>query len=93
MEDTKKLTEIRKHIDVTDAKILALLNERAQLALQVRIAKGGTDVYRPDREAQVLEQLVHANKGPLSDEAVERLFKSIIYVCRSIQEVQIDEGA
>lgn len=89
MEDTQKLTELRKEIDDIDFQILKLLNKRARTALQVRIAKGGTNIYRPEREAQILRQVVAKNKGPLSNEALETLFKSIIYVCRAIQEVKI----
>jgi chorismate mutase/prephenate dehydratase len=93
MEDTNKLTELRKEIDTIDLELLTLLNKRAKLALQVRIAKGGTTVYRPEREAEVLQQVAAKNKGPLSAEAVKTMFQSIIYVCRSIQEVKIKKGS
>lgn len=89
MEDAKKMTELRSQIDQTDAEIVDLLNKRAQLALQVRIAKGGTNVYRPEREAEVIRNILAENRGPLSNEALETLFKSIIYVCRAIQQVEI----
>jgi chorismate mutase/prephenate dehydratase len=93
MEDTQKLTELRKEIDDLDFQILKLLNKRARTALRVRIAKGGTSVYRPEREAQVLAQVVTKNTGPLSNEALTTLFQSIIYVCRSIQDIQIKPGS
>ncbi len=54
MEDTKKLLELRQEIDELDFQILKLLNKRARTALKVRIAKGGTNIYRPEREAEVL---------------------------------------
>lgn len=92
MEDTKKLTELRKEIDVIDKEILELLNKRAKLALGARLAKGGADVYRPEREEQVLKHVMTKNKGPLSDEAVKTMFQTIIYVCRAIQEVKIKKG-
>jgi chorismate mutase / prephenate dehydratase len=89
MEDTKKLAEIRSKIDIVDEQLLELLNQRAQLALQARIAKGGKAVHRPEREAEILERISELNDGPLSGEAVQTLFHSIIFVCRSIQEVEI----
>lgn len=89
MEDDKKLSELRAKIDEVDDQLLALLNQRAQLALQVRIAKGGKNIYRPEREAQILQRITALNDGPLSAEAIETLFRSIIFVCRSIQEVEL----
>ncbi|HEX8763384.1 MAG TPA: chorismate mutase [Candidatus Saccharimonadales bacterium] len=88
MEDSKKLTELRKKIDDVDDQIVDLLNQRAQLALQARIAKGGRTVHRPQRENQILERVAKINQGPLSAEAIQTLFHSVIFVCRSIQEVE-----
>lgn len=92
MEDSKKLAELRSKIDSLDEQIVELLNERARLSLQARIAKGGRTVYRPQREAQVLEHVTRVNDGPLSEEAIQTLFRSIIFVCRSIQQVEIKPG-
>lgn len=93
MEDIKKLTEIRQDIDHIDLEILKLLNKRAKLALKARIAKGENAIYRPEREAEVIKRVAVKNTGPLSDEAVQTMFQSIIYVCRSIQEVKIRKGS
>ena len=92
MEDNKKLAELRNTIDTIDEQIVALLNERARLSLQARIAKGGRLVYRPQREAEVLDHVADYNDGPLSEEAIRTLFHSIIFVCRSIQQVEIKPG-
>lgn len=91
VEDQKALTELRKKIDTIDDQLLSLLNKRAQLALKVRIAKGSTNVYRPQREAEILERLKNRNDGPLSAEAVSTLFQSIIFICRSIQDIEIKD--
>lgn len=80
-----KLTELREQIDALDQQLLELLNERARVALEIGIAKGGTNIRRPEREAEVLESVIQANKGPLADEAVYKLFENIIEVCRTIQ--------
>lgn len=95
MEDHKKLAELRQHINKVDDELVALLNTRAKLALQARIAKGGKDVYRPEREAEIIQRVTTLNSsdGPLSDEAIETLFHSIIFVCRSIQDLEIRPAA
>jgi chorismate mutase/prephenate dehydratase len=81
---------IREHIDEIDAKIHALINDRARLAQQVGISKsaGGkaVDFYRPEREAQVLRKALDRNDGPLRDEEIVRLFREIMSACLAQQE-------
>lgn len=85
-----KLGAIRERIDSVDARLQALLSERAQLAQQVGISKhqdGHTvDFYRPEREAQVLRAAIERNKGPLRDEEIVRLFREIMSACLAQQE-------
>ena len=52
-----KLLPLRQQIDAIDAEILALLNRRAQIAQEVGHVKAETNapVFRPEREAQVLQ--------------------------------------
>ncbi len=79
------LTELRQQIDALDDRILALVNERARLAQAIGQLKNG-NVYRPEREAQVLRRLLAANAGPLPAEAVERLFREIMSACRALEQ-------
>jgi chorismate mutase/prephenate dehydratase len=85
-----QIGELRAKIDDVDARIHALLNERAQLARQVGVSKhadGHTvDFYRPEREAQVLRRVVDRNDGPLGDEVLVRLFREIMSACLAQQE-------
>src|SRR5271157_3777013 len=84
------LGNIRESIDAIDARIHALLNERARYAQLVGISKtaGGkaVDFYRPEREAQVLRKVLKRNEGPLRDEEVVRLFREIMSACLAQQE-------
>jgi chorismate mutase/prephenate dehydratase len=87
------LESIRERIDVIDADLHALINERALLAQQVGISKhaaGHTvDFYRPERESQVLHMALERNraaKGPLRDEEILRLFREIMSACLAQQE-------
>ena len=84
------LTEVRAHIDGIDRQIQSLIAERARCAQQVGKAKGplkaAVDYYRPEREAQVLRQVVDRNDGPLSDEVLLRLFREIMSACLAQQE-------
>jgi len=87
------LESIRERIDVIDADLHALINERARLAQQVGISKhaaGHTvDFYRPERESQVLHLALERNRaarGPLRDEEILRLFREIMSACLAQQE-------
>lgn len=84
------LEAIRRRIDTIDARIHALISERAGLAREVGISKhkdGHTvDFYRPEREAQVLRRALERNKGPLRDEEILRLFREIMSACLAQQE-------
>jgi chorismate mutase/prephenate dehydratase len=84
------LTAVRAQIDGIDRQIQALIAERALWAHQVGKAKGklaaAVDYYRPEREAQVLRQVVDRNQGPLSDDVLVRLFREIMSACLAQQE-------
>jgi chorismate mutase/prephenate dehydratase len=84
------LGNIRENIDSIDARIHALLNERARFAQLVGISKTATgkavDFYRPEREAEVLRKALERNQGPLRDEEIARLFREIMSACLAQQE-------
>lgn len=84
------LAAVRAQIDGIDRQIQALIAERALWAHQVGKAKGklaaAVDYYRPEREAQVLRQVVDRNAGPLSDDVLVRLFREIMSACLAQQE-------
>ena len=79
------LKQLRDRIDRLDDDLLGLLNERARLAQDVGRLKEGS-VYRPEREAQILQRLRAANGGPLSGETVGRLFSEIVSACRALEQ-------
>jgi chorismate mutase-like protein len=89
------ITDWRDRIDALDRKILALLNERARcvLALAPLKKKAAIPIYEPKREEEVLQNISAHNGGPLSGEAVRRIFERIIDEMRSIQRPLMEETA
>ena len=87
-----RLEGLRLRIDSIDEKILELLNERAQCALEVAEVKlkSSGDVapvyYRPEREAQVLRRIAELNPGPLSDEKVQQVYRQVMSACLALEE-------
>lgn len=86
-----ELLALRERIDALDRDIQTLINERARCAQQVaevKRAAGETQTvfYRPEREAQVLRQVMARNEGPLSNEEIGRLFREIMSACLALEE-------
>ena len=77
----------RNRIDLLDRKILKLLNDRARcvLALVPLKKKNGIPIYEPDREADVFRNILENNGGPLSAQALKRIYERVIDEMRSIQ--------
>jgi chorismate mutase/prephenate dehydratase len=90
MSEQQRLQAIRNHIDTLDQQIQELISERARCAQQIAAIKQaggqGNHFYRPEREAQILRRVVERNRGPLSNEAIGRLFREIMSICLALQE-------
>ncbi|MCU0969225.1 MAG: prephenate dehydratase [Rubrivivax sp.] len=82
-----ELLALRERIDAVDRDLLALLNRRAGLALEVGELKRreGSVVFRPEREAQVIDGLKAANGGPLKSESVAPIWREIMSACRALE--------
>ena len=82
-----ELLPLRQQIDSVDRELLTLLNRRASLALAVgEIKKSeGSVVFRPEREAQVIDSLKAANPGPLATDSVAPIWREIMSACRSLE--------
>ena len=88
-EARRKLEEFRVLIDDVDRRIVALLNERTRVVENIGRVKHQTQmpIYEPKREDQVFANVSATNGGPLTDEAVRRIFERIIDEMRMIQRV------
>ena len=81
------VAEVRRKIDAIDSKLVEMLNQRAQLALDAaRLKKAGQlPPYAPEREQAVLNTAARLNRGPLSDNSVRNVFSEVISACRAVQ--------
>jgi len=87
---TKTLPELRVLIDAVDQELLKALNRRAALASEVGEIKRleGSTVFRPEREAQVIQGLQLANEGPLQNSSLALIWREIMSACRSLEAPQ-----
>jgi chorismate mutase/prephenate dehydratase len=82
-----QLLALRGQIDELDRQLLQMLNQRAALAQAVGEIKKreGSVVFRPEREAQVIDGLKSANAGPLHTDSVAPIWREIMSACRALE--------
>jgi len=82
------LKKLRDKIDQIDDQILDLLNNRAQVVLEVGKTKAGEsrEFYVPSRERAIFERLQAGNSGPFPNESVCRVFREIISASLSLEQ-------
>ena len=85
----------RKRIDEIDQMLVRLLNERSGCAVEVGHIKKklGLPAWQPEREAEILRNVVKSNHGPLDDVAIRRLFERIIDEARALERHAMQGGA
>jgi len=83
--EKEELTGLRERIDAVDNEVLRLLSERAQFAHRIGEIKHG-NIYRPEREAQVLRRIAETNPGPLPEGAVRTIFREIMSACLALEQ-------
>jgi chorismate mutase len=89
------LEEYRVAIDAVDLRLLELLNERTRVVENIGRVKRAAKlpIYEPKREDQVFENVTTHNHGPLTPEAVKRIFERIIDEMRTIQRMRMESSA
>ena len=77
----------RAKIDALDKRLVDLLRERAECVLAIGKLKNAQsmEVFDPERERQIIRNILRENKGPLDDDALRRIFERVIDECRRIE--------
>lgn len=83
--ELEELLKLRDAIDDIDERVLQLISERARVAHRIGEIKRG-NIYRPEREAQVLRRLEERNAGPLPAHAVKAVFREIMSHCLALEQ-------
>ena len=84
----------RVEIDKIDGELLRLLNVRASLAIRVGESKRAArlPICDREREREVIERAQSANRGPLGEQAVARLFRLIIRESRRVEAAAVGQA-
>jgi chorismate mutase/prephenate dehydratase len=82
------LERLRAAIDGIDRELLALLDRRAAVALEVGEVKRahGLPAYRPDREAAVVAKLAAAATGAFPPRGVAAVWREVMSACRALEQ-------
>ena len=85
------ISDWRKKIDEIDAKLVEMLNQRAQAAQEIGRLKRLREmpIYEPDRERIVLSQVQEQNRGPLQGRHLIQIYERIMDVMRNVQKDEI----
>ncbi|MDD5745846.1 MAG: chorismate mutase, partial [Candidatus Omnitrophica bacterium] len=82
------IQKLRKAIDQLDEKLIAGLNDRTKLAIQIGKLKevSNASVYMPAREQQIYEHIKKTGKGPLPSEALMAIYREIMSATIMLQK-------
>jgi chorismate mutase / prephenate dehydratase len=86
--ETAELRRLRLKIDALDRRIVGLLNERAELAREVGLAKtaaGRRSIRDAEREREVLLRVTMANTGPLGQADLLALYRRLMSATRALE--------
>ncbi len=91
----ERLAYCRQSIDEIDVRILELINARTLVVEEIGRIKQqfAMPIYEPKREDEVFRNVTVNNGGPLSTEAVHRVFERIIDEMRGVQRDRMLQSA
>ncbi len=91
----KTLDECRQQIDALDSDLVRLLNQRAAIACEIAVIKvaAGLPAYDGKRESEVLSRVAEKNAGPLDEQSITAIFRSIIQETRRLGTQRMEEHA
>ena len=79
-DSEKALAPLRARIDELDSRLVDLLNERAEVVIEIGKLKRDGDwaIYAPEREQKVLDRVRRQNAGPLPDRCLEAIWRELM---------------
>jgi chorismate mutase len=81
-----RIDQLRGGIDEIDCRVVELLNDRAKIALEIRVLKPAAKLglYDPKREEEIFSKLAACNKGPLYGDNLREIYEAILHVMKEL---------
>jgi len=88
-QNAERIEHLRRAIDEIDGRLLALINDRLNLAAQIGSLKqvAGNPVKDLEREKHIINRLQAANSGPIDNDLLSRVFVDIIRASCHLQNI------
>ena len=88
--DDQRLAPLRAQIDAIDQELLELISKRAKAAQEVGHIKNESSapIFRPERESQVIQNVLQKNPGPLLADGLSSIWREIMSACRALESKQ-----
>lgn len=82
------LSQLRKKIDELDDKLMALLNERMDLASEIGKLKNaeGKAVYAPERESEIYQKIHSRAEGDVARDALKSIYREIMSASLALEK-------
>lgn len=82
------LAKMRRKVDFYDRILVYILNRRTKAAIVIGKVKISLQqpIYSPQRERDVMAKIYSHNKGPLTNESLERIYERVLDESRSTQK-------
>jgi chorismate mutase/prephenate dehydratase len=82
------IVDLRTQIDTIDDQLVDLLDRRADLALEIRRLKkeSGLEIYSPDREEQLLQNLIARSHGRIGPESIRAIYREIMSASLALEK-------
>ncbi len=84
-DNSQEVARIRSEIDEVDDELNRLLARRSTLAKEMFVAKGGQNIYRPEREEAIIRRIISEHGGDFVPDSLEQIFRAIIKASRDQQ--------
>jgi chorismate mutase len=93
-DDDPLIRRMREQVSDNDRALVEAMNRRLQLVAQMWDYKRsrGLEVIDPEREEWMLRYLSRANRGPLSQQGLEELFRTVLELTKE-ELTRLDGGA
>lgn len=83
-----ELKNLRDKVNQVDAKIIQLVNKRANLAQEIgKIKKSAKEeIFSPAREEEVYSRILKLNKGPLDSKSLKAVYREIMSGAKALEK-------
>jgi chorismate mutase len=74
-----EIDKLRKEIDKLDLELLKAINKRSRIAIKIGKTKNSKNLFRPNRQAEILKKIFSAKSNMLSTNIIFSFWRSLFF--------------